>query len=68
MASDFAPKLSLLDLAGTKAAVVQKRAEAKDYLFLMASNTLRSGSTVPEEVSTASERCSGRSGSSACRC
>lgn len=52
MASDFAPKLSLLDLAGTKAAVVQKRAEVKDYIDIDAIIN-RGGIDLPTALSAA---------------
>jgi hypothetical protein len=42
---------SLLDLAGTKAAVVQMRAEAKDYVDLAA--LLQDGVTLPEILGAA---------------
>lgn len=42
---------SLLDLAGMKAAVVQKRAEAKDYLDLLA--LMKLGVSLPESLGAA---------------
>ena len=42
---------SLLDLAGTKAAVIQKRAEAKDYLDLIA--LIDHGISLPEALGAA---------------
>ena len=42
----------LLDLAGTKAAVVQRRAEAKDYLDMDALSTL-GGVSLPQALSAA---------------
>jgi hypothetical protein len=42
---------SLLDLAGLKAAVIQKRAEAKDYLDILA--LLKSGITLPMALGAA---------------